>query len=75
MSSDNRQSVRRAFYEPWNQGKLAVADEIFSSDYVSSDPATPDFGMGPNAEKQIVTQYRNAFPDLELTNRPDDRRG
>ena len=51
------------FNELWSHGKLAVANEIFAANYVNQDPATPHFGKGPAAEKQIVTLYRNAFPD------------
>ena len=66
MSSENKQLVRRMFNELWSQGKLAVADEIFAANYINHDPNTPDFSKGPEAEKQIVTMYRNAFPDLQF---------
>ena len=67
MSSENEQLVRRAFDELWSQGRLEIADEVFSPDYINHDPATPNLGKGPEAEKQIVTLYRNAFPDLQFT--------
>src|SRR5207245_6372747 len=50
-----------------NNVELAVADEIFATNYVHHDPATPDFGKGPESIKQLVTLYRNAFPDLQFT--------
>ena len=67
MSSESRQLVRRLFNELWNKGALDQADEILAAGYVTHDPATPDFGEGPEAEKQIVTLYRSGFPDLQLT--------
>ena len=67
MSSENKQLVRRLFLELWNQRKLAVADEIFAADYVNHDPASPDFGKGPEGVKQTAILYRNAFPDLLFT--------
>jgi len=67
MPSENKQLVRRLFLELWNQRKLAVADEIFASSYVHHDPATPDFGKGPEGVKQTAILYRNAFPDLLFT--------
>ncbi len=67
MPSENKQLVRRVFQELWNYGKLAVADEIFAANYVNHDPASPDFGTGPEGVKQTVTLYRNAFPDLQLS--------
>lgn len=63
----NGQLVRRAFDELWSQGRLEVADEIFAASYINHDPASPDFGQGPEAEKQMVAYYRNAFPDLHFT--------
>jgi steroid delta-isomerase-like uncharacterized protein len=67
MSVGNKQLVRRLFNDLWNKGNLAVANAIFASNYVNHDPATPDFGTGPEGVKQLVTVYRNAFPDLQLT--------
>ena len=67
MPSENKQSVRRLFLELWNYGNLTVADEIFAGNYINHDPASPDFGKGPQGVKQTVTLYRNAFPDLQFT--------
>jgi steroid delta-isomerase-like uncharacterized protein len=67
MPSENKHLVRRLFLELWNQRKLAVADEIFAPGYVHHDPATPDFGKGPEGVKQTAIHYRNAFPDLLFT--------
>ena len=66
MSADNEQIVRRVFKDLFNKGNLAVADEIIAANHVNHDPATPDFGKGPDGEKQIVTLYRGAFPDLQF---------
>jgi steroid delta-isomerase-like uncharacterized protein len=67
MPSENKRLALRIFFELWNNGKLAVADEIFAADYVNHDPASPDFGTGPEGVKRTVTLYRNAFPDLLFT--------
>lgn len=67
MSSENKQLLRRLFLELWNYGKLTVADEIFAGNYINHDPASPDFGKGPEGVKHTVTLYRNAFPDLQFT--------
>jgi predicted ester cyclase len=66
MSSENSQLVQRAFDELWNQGRLEIADEIFAAGYINHDPASPDFGQGSAAEKQMVAHYRSAFPDLRF---------
>ena len=67
MSSENKRLVLRIFLELWNNGKLAVADEIFAANYAHHDPASPDFGKGSKAIKQTVALYRNAFSDLQFT--------
>lgn len=65
--NDNRAILRRLIEEVYNQGNLAVADELYSMDAVRHDPATPDVGKGPEFAKQIATRYRAAFPDLHLS--------
>ena len=66
MPVGNKQIVRKLFNNLLNKGNLAVADEIIAPNHVNHDPATPDTGKGPDGEKQIVTLYRNAFPDLQF---------
>ena len=67
MSEHNKAIVRRLFAELWNNGKLSVADEIFTPNYEHHDSSTPDFGRGPDSETKRATLYRTAFPDLHLT--------
>ncbi len=67
MSEQNKAIVRRLFAELWNNGNMSVADEIFTPNYAHYDPATPDFGRGPDSEKRRAALYRGAFPDLHLT--------
>jgi steroid delta-isomerase-like uncharacterized protein len=67
MPSQNREIVHKLFNDLFNKGNLAVADEIIAANHLHHDPATPDFGKGPDGQKQIVTLYRKAFPDLLFT--------
>lgn len=67
MPSQNKQIVKRFLNDLWSKGNLAVADEIIAANHVQHDPATPNFGKGPDGAKQIVTLYRSAFPDLHFT--------
>ena len=67
MSTENKAIVRRTLEELWNKGNLAVADEVTGANHVGHDPAVPNPGRGPQAEKQLVTMYRTAFPDLNIT--------
>ncbi len=49
---ENKQIVRRLFDEIWNQGQLAVADEIFAR---------------PDSVKAYIGHFRQAFPDIQHT--------
>src|SRR5574341_1623858 len=60
--------ARRFLEEVFNKGKLNVLDEIIASDHVNSGPGTlPGLPAGPEGAKQLVTVYRNAFPDVHFT--------
>src|SRR5712692_4358332 len=67
MPSENKQVVRKLFNDLLSKGNLAEADEIIAPNHVHHDPATRDFGKGPEGQKQVISLYRNAFPDLKFT--------
>ena len=68
LSETNKTVVRRFFEEVWNKGNLTLLNEIIAKDHVSSGPGTlPGLPTGPEGSKQLVTVYRNAFPDVHFT--------
>jgi steroid delta-isomerase-like uncharacterized protein len=67
LSERNKTVIRLSFEELFNEGALAVADEVFAANYVGHDPALPADLHGPAEFKQFVQMYRSAFPDLRLT--------
>jgi len=68
MSEQNKALARRAFEEVWNQGKLAVIDELTASNATYHDPSVPGGKFtGPEGVKQFVQIYRGAFPDVRIT--------
>jgi steroid delta-isomerase-like uncharacterized protein len=69
MSTEqNKTLVRRYWEEVWNQGNLAVLDDLIATDFDGHPlPGEPDFGRGPAGQKQLVGMYRTAFPDLRMT--------
>jgi steroid delta-isomerase-like uncharacterized protein len=68
LTETNKTVSRRFFEEVFGKGKLNVLDEIIAKDHVNSGPGTlPGLPTGPEGTKQLVTVYRNAFPDLHLT--------
>jgi steroid delta-isomerase-like uncharacterized protein len=68
LAETNKAVARRFLEEVWNKGKLAVLNEIIAKDHVNSGPGTlPGLPTGPEGSKQLVTVYRNAFPDVHFT--------
>ena len=63
---ENKAVQRRIAEEIFNEGNLAAADELIASNYVYRLPGRPDI-HGPEGFKQMVTMYRTAFPDLQVT--------
>jgi steroid delta-isomerase-like uncharacterized protein len=66
MSEANKGLVRRLFDEPINKGNFSVADEILSADYVHREPTIGE-KRGRSGYRELVTMYRNAFPDVKVT--------
>ena len=65
MSEANKAIVRRSIEEIWNQGKLAVIEELYDPNYVGHAP--PETMKGPRGYKDLATKYRTAFPDIHFT--------
>jgi steroid delta-isomerase-like uncharacterized protein len=62
----NKEIVRRSIEEGYNQGDLAVVDELCHPDYVEHAPF-PGQAPGPAGVKQLFSRMRNAFPDVQST--------
>lgn len=62
----NKVIYRRFLQEIFNEGQLDKLPELVSPSYVLHDgpPGTPN---GPEAIRQVVTMFRNAFPDLKIS--------
>jgi len=67
MATDNKALVRRVFEEIWNQNRLESANEVFDTNYVEHDPATPDAGRGVASFRRMYDTYHTAFPDTRFT--------
>jgi steroid delta-isomerase-like uncharacterized protein len=65
MSEQNKTLVRRLVEEVYNQGNLAVADELAVSDLIVHQ--TTQEIRGREGAKQYVAALRAAFPDLHMT--------
>jgi steroid delta-isomerase-like uncharacterized protein len=65
-SIENANTVRKLIDDVWNRGQFALADMMYTPDYINHDPASSSDTRGPEAVKQNATLYRQAFPDLQL---------
>ncbi len=53
--------------EIYNEGNLAMADELIDPNYVEHDAANPEDIVGVDAFKERVTDLRTNYPDFNLT--------
>jgi predicted ester cyclase len=67
LSEENKALVRRQEEELFSCGNLDAADEIYAPEYVGHDPSNPEDIRGLEAAKQAASEYRQAFPDLQVT--------
>lgn len=58
--------MRHQIEEMWNKGYVEAAEEFFTTDFVSHDPANPEEVHGPEGFRQYVSTVREAFPDYHL---------
>ena len=67
MSTEtNKALTRRAFEEGWNQGKVAVFDELCAPNFLYHHPSRPDVRTLEDY-KRLITEFRSAVPDFHGT--------
>lgn len=67
MTPDQNKALYPRFIDQvFNEGRLEMTEEVLSPAYVFRD-APPGTPSGPEGIKKIVTLFRGAFPDLEIT--------
>ncbi len=62
---ENKAILRRYVEEIWNQGKLAVIDELVAPTMIVHFPGFDTKGL--EEYRQSFTLFRTAFPDLHST--------
>ena len=68
LNEANKTVSRRFFEEVFSRGRLNLLDEIIAKDHVNGGPGSlPGLPNGPEGTKQLLTVYRNAFPDVDFT--------
>ncbi|NJE08836.1 ester cyclase [Thermococcus sp. M39] len=66
MTTEKTKIIERLVEEFWNQGNLAVADELLTPDFVNHDPVNPEV-TNLEAYKQWASVMHKAFPDFHVT--------
>ena len=64
---ENKALYRRTFEEVFNQGNLAIVDDLVALDYLNHEVPPGMNNRGPDSTRQIVRMLRTAFPDLYVT--------
>ena len=64
-TEENRALIQRVFAEGFNQGKLAVVDEVFAPNFL--DRSTPSQPPGAEGVKEYISAVRTGFPDIAVT--------
>lgn len=62
---ENKAIARRVTVEVWEEGNLALADELISPNFTFHDPYGETQGL--DGFKQMVTATRAAFSNLQVT--------
>src|SRR5579871_541742 len=65
-TDQNKSTYRRFIQEVFNEGQLDGIEMYLSPTYVYHD-APPGTPQGRDGVKQVVSTFRTAFPDLEIS--------
>jgi steroid delta-isomerase-like uncharacterized protein len=65
-TEDNKAIVRRFIEEGWNQGNVALFDELTGPNWIYHDPSFPNVRTLEDY-KRWTTETRSAFPDMFST--------
>jgi predicted SnoaL-like aldol condensation-catalyzing enzyme len=65
-TEENKALVRRLVEEVWNQGNLAIFDELYAPDFIFHDPGLPHVRTREE-DKQWIAGILKAFPDFHIT--------
>ncbi|MBI2165237.1 MAG: ester cyclase [Chloroflexi bacterium] len=68
MSRETEAIAQRFHMEIFQHGRLEVADDIVSRDFINHFPGYPkEWRRGPEGVKKYAAALRTAFPDLYIT--------
>ena len=65
-TEDNKALVRRLIEVVWNQGNLAVFDELYAPNFIFHDPGLPHVRTRED-DKRWIAGILKSFPDFHIT--------
>jgi steroid delta-isomerase-like uncharacterized protein len=65
-TEQNKEVFRRLMEEVFSQGKLELIDELIAPDWVNIDPSLPEELHGREGARQLVTMWREGFPNFVI---------
>lgn len=63
---ENKVLARRVFDEIWSKGKLDLADELLTPDFVGHPIGLREPFKGPEGAKEFIGSLREGFPDASF---------
>lgn len=66
MLPEQNADLVRQWVAAWNAHDADSVSRLATTDFVRHDPNNPEV-RGPEGERQLVSMYTRAFPNLELT--------
>lgn len=67
MPDSKQTTIERYFGQLFNQGRVALIDELLHPDYVNHSPGSPEQDRSRAGVRDVVVALRHAFPDLHYT--------
>jgi predicted ester cyclase len=67
VSDETKAIVRRLYREVFDQGHLAVIDELYAPDVELHLPGLPEDPYGPAPVHQMVAMIRTTFPGVRIS--------
>ena len=65
--AENKATVQHIYEQLFNQGNLAVADEVIAPDFINHSVPPGSSNRGPESMRQLITILSTAFPDMHYT--------
>ena len=66
-TEENKAQFRRMYEEGFNQGNLAVVDELIAPEFINHEAPPGMNNRGPESLRMVITMLRTAFPDLHFS--------